>query len=430
MAVWRHDTPLAAPHGRRRAGLGRGPHPGGARRGAGDRRRGCAPRRRPTRSTLLRQWDEVSRHLSNVAAVASLLANVHPLEAVRTALRAGRGRGRPARHRAAPGPGAVRRVRRRRPGRARPGRGPAARPRPSTTSAAPASTSTTTTRARLAEINERLTEVDQEFGRTIRDDVRTVRVTADRLAGLPQDWLDAHPAGDDGLVTVTTDYPDAVPVRMFAHDAGVRRRGDGRLPRARLARERVAAAGAVRAAPRAGDAGRLRRLGVVRRRREDDREGPGDPRVHRPDRGRRGGADAARPRAAARALPPRRPRRRPRSRPPTPSTTRSWSARSSTTSTPSRCAPTSTSPGPPGAARRDRPAVRAAVRRGAGRAGLARGRDGVRRASATARGSAGSTSTCTRARASTSTPRSSRSPTGSPAGSSPRACWSATSPAG
>ena len=33
---------------------------------------------------LLRQWDEVSRHLSNVAAAGSLLANVHPLEEVRT----------------------------------------------------------------------------------------------------------------------------------------------------------------------------------------------------------------------------------------------------------------------------------------------------------------------------------------------------------
>ena len=33
---------------------------------------------------LLRQWDEVSRHLGNVAAAASLLANVHPDEEVRT----------------------------------------------------------------------------------------------------------------------------------------------------------------------------------------------------------------------------------------------------------------------------------------------------------------------------------------------------------
>jgi thimet oligopeptidase len=79
------------------------------------------------------------------------------------------------------------------------------------------------TRARVTAIQERLTLLGQEFGRNIRDDVRTVRVAPERLAGLPQDWLDGHPAGDDGLVAVTTDYPDAVPTRMFAHDAQVRR---------------------------------------------------------------------------------------------------------------------------------------------------------------------------------------------------------------
>ncbi|MEN8671820.1 M3 family metallopeptidase [Nocardioides sp.] len=79
------------------------------------------------------------------------------------------------------------------------------------------------TRARITAINERLTEIDQEFGKVIRDDVRTIRVAPERLAGLPQDFLDAHPVDDDGLVTVTTDYPDAVPTRMFAHDQDVRR---------------------------------------------------------------------------------------------------------------------------------------------------------------------------------------------------------------
>ena len=41
------------------------------------------------------------------------------------------------------------------------------------------------TRARLSEINERLTAVGQEFGRNIRDDVRTVLLPPERLAGLP-----------------------------------------------------------------------------------------------------------------------------------------------------------------------------------------------------------------------------------------------------
>ncbi|WP_183094818.1 M3 family metallopeptidase [Nocardioides stalactiti] len=79
------------------------------------------------------------------------------------------------------------------------------------------------TRSRITAIRDRLTELDQEFSRITRDDVRSIRVAPERLAGLPEDWIEAHPAEGDGLVTVTTDYPDAIPVRMFAHDQDVRR---------------------------------------------------------------------------------------------------------------------------------------------------------------------------------------------------------------
>ncbi|GAA1969105.1 M3 family metallopeptidase [Terrabacter lapilli] len=79
------------------------------------------------------------------------------------------------------------------------------------------------TRDRLRELSEREILLSQEFSKNIREDVRSIRVTPDRLAGLPQDWVDAHPVDEDGLVTVTTDYPDVVPFRTFAHDAQARR---------------------------------------------------------------------------------------------------------------------------------------------------------------------------------------------------------------
>jgi thimet oligopeptidase len=78
-------------------------------------------------------------------------------------------------------------------------------------------------RARLREIAERLTKLDQDFSRIIREDVRSVRITPEQLAGLPQDFVDAHPPAEDGLVTITTDYPDLVPFRTFATDAAARR---------------------------------------------------------------------------------------------------------------------------------------------------------------------------------------------------------------
>ncbi len=78
-------------------------------------------------------------------------------------------------------------------------------------------------RDRLRAIAERLTVLDQDFARLIRDDVRTVSLPPEALDGLPGDWRDAHPAGADGLVAVTTDYPDFLPVRTFARNAAARR---------------------------------------------------------------------------------------------------------------------------------------------------------------------------------------------------------------
>jgi len=78
-------------------------------------------------------------------------------------------------------------------------------------------------RARLREISERLTVLEQDFARVIREDVRSIRVEPDQLAGLPEDWIATHPPAEDGLVTVTTDYPDYVPFRTFAQDAAARR---------------------------------------------------------------------------------------------------------------------------------------------------------------------------------------------------------------
>ncbi|RDI65086.1 M3 family metallopeptidase [Nocardia pseudobrasiliensis] len=79
------------------------------------------------------------------------------------------------------------------------------------------------TRARLREISERLVVLEQQFGRTIRDDVRTVRLAPERLDGLPTDFLAAHPPAEDGLVTITTDYPDYQPFRVYARDGEARR---------------------------------------------------------------------------------------------------------------------------------------------------------------------------------------------------------------
>ena len=55
------------------------------------------------------------------------------------------------------------------------------------------------TRDRVRQINERETELGQAFERNIRDDGTTVKVRPEQLAGLPADWVEANPVGDDGL---------------------------------------------------------------------------------------------------------------------------------------------------------------------------------------------------------------------------------------
>ena len=194
------------------------------------RRPAAQRRRRPSRSGRAapvgrgRRWRSATS-----AALGSLLSNVHPEPTVRTAceeaevevdklvteLRQDRGlydvfaaldagRARPDR-----GPAAGEDARGLPPRRRRPGRRD---PRP-------------------ARRDQRA-----DHRRSTRSSAATSATTSAPCGSRPSGWpacrrtgSSAHPADDEGLVTVTTDYPDAVPARMFVHDPEVRR--DGRRSR-------------------------------------------------------------------------------------------------------------------------------------------------------------------------------------------------------
>jgi len=178
---------------------------------------------RPTQaSRLLTDWNEVEIALHNAMSAASLLSQVHPLEALRSQAEAAEQEGNQLVtdlgldrdlyeiFAAADATGldeAATRVLRltlrdfRRAG--------VDQDEP--------------TRARLRELGDRELVVDQQFGKNTRDDVRSISVTTGQLAGLPQDYIDAHPVGADGHVTISTDYPDTIPFMTFAVDADARR---------------------------------------------------------------------------------------------------------------------------------------------------------------------------------------------------------------
>ena len=79
------------------------------------------------------------------------------------------------------------------------------------------------TRDQVRALKREITELGNTFDRTIREDTRYVETTVERLAGLPQDWIDDHPADENGVVKISTDYPDYFPVMKYADDDSLRR---------------------------------------------------------------------------------------------------------------------------------------------------------------------------------------------------------------
>lgn len=79
------------------------------------------------------------------------------------------------------------------------------------------------TRKKISALLDTLVAIGQDFERNIRDDSRSIQVAPDELAGLPDDYLKAHPAGADGKVKITIEYPDYFPVMNYCKNTEVRR---------------------------------------------------------------------------------------------------------------------------------------------------------------------------------------------------------------
>ncbi|MBN1207578.1 MAG: Zn-dependent oligopeptidase [Myxococcaceae bacterium] len=78
------------------------------------------------------------------------------------------------------------------------------------------------TRTRVLALKDELLRIGQEFGRNIREDVRAVELDPKQLAGLPEDYVRAHPPGPNGKVRITTDNPDYLPLMTYAKSAKAR----------------------------------------------------------------------------------------------------------------------------------------------------------------------------------------------------------------
>jgi len=80
------------------------------------------------------------------------------------------------------------------------------------------------TRAKLKELQDKATLTALSFGRNVQEGGNTVVVDDPSLLdGLPPDYLQTHKPGEDGKITLTTDFPDYLPVMTFAKSAELRR---------------------------------------------------------------------------------------------------------------------------------------------------------------------------------------------------------------
>jgi thimet oligopeptidase len=79
------------------------------------------------------------------------------------------------------------------------------------------------TRARIKELQDKATEISLAFSRNVQEGTRHITVTAGDLAGLPEDYVKAHPPAEDGSIQLSTDFPDMQPLMTYAKSGEVRR---------------------------------------------------------------------------------------------------------------------------------------------------------------------------------------------------------------
>ncbi len=81
------------------------------------------------------------------------------------------------------------------------------------------------TRTRIKELQDKATLLSLTFGRNVQENVNTVTVDdVSELEGLPEDYLQAHQPDEHGKITLTTEFPDYLPVMTFAQSGALRRR--------------------------------------------------------------------------------------------------------------------------------------------------------------------------------------------------------------
>ncbi|MFL6734599.1 MAG: M3 family metallopeptidase [Sphingomicrobium sp.] len=79
-------------------------------------------------------------------------------------------------------------------------------------------------RAKVQKVSDEIAALEADFAANIAKGRRTVTADPAELEGLPQDFINAHKPGADGKITLSTDYPDYIPVMTYAKSSELRHR--------------------------------------------------------------------------------------------------------------------------------------------------------------------------------------------------------------
>ena len=79
------------------------------------------------------------------------------------------------------------------------------------------------TRAKVKALRDEITQLGNKFESNVNEDATKVQLAPSALAGLPADYIAKHPAGADGKVTLTVQYPDYYPFMKFARSEPARK---------------------------------------------------------------------------------------------------------------------------------------------------------------------------------------------------------------
>ncbi len=79
-------------------------------------------------------------------------------------------------------------------------------------------------RREIKKMIAKMVKLGQVFDRTIKDDVRHLAVKASELEGMPADYLEARPADENGVVEISTQYPDYYPAMQHMKSGTMRKK--------------------------------------------------------------------------------------------------------------------------------------------------------------------------------------------------------------